>query len=96
MILNLKTDEPCDVYLVANSQKRSLTAVVCESRDVYQRLLQTDYEGPDVSLLCSKHEFLHRQLQVVVSEDLGLVDGASCYEVVLPDHVKELIDTCTI
>lgn len=75
-ILNLKDREPCDIYL--KSVDSRLYAVVVQSRRAYAHLLDMDYTGPGISLVCVKHAFDHKNLKVTVVEDMALIDGVRC------------------
>lgn len=91
MTLKLKTDEPCDIYIIGDSESQNVTAVVCESKNVYKQLLQTGEPTEDFTLVCSKHSFPHQALAITLVDDFALIDGAACYKASIPSHVKEVL-----
>ena len=86
--LELRSMEPCDVYIVARDEM--LLALVAESQCVYAKVLGSP-EGLNFTVVCRKHEFTHKTLEVKVVDDLVLVDGAACYSVLLNDYNEEVI-----
>lgn len=88
--LTLRTDEPCDIYLVCKSQE--LWAVVVESTNGYAEKLSSDLEVDDFCIVCGKHSFRRRDLEVVVVDDFALVDGTACYEVPITAYVQEVLE----
>ena len=88
-ILNLKDKEPCDIYL--KSVDNRLYAVVVQSRKAYAKLLDMDYVGPRITLVCVKHAFNHKNLKVTVVEDMALIDGIRCTKMDLNEAGEEAI-----
>lgn len=94
--LNLRTQEPCDIFLVVRDRLKLpgkvLLAIVVESRTAYSEVLDQNVGFEDLTLSCAKHKFSHQKLMVTVVEDFALVDGAACYESELSPVAKEVMD----
>lgn len=74
--LNLKSSEPCDVYIAARNQ--NLVALVTEANARYAVSLGTT-DSADFTVMCDNHAFTRQALSVVAVNDLVLVDGVACY-----------------
>lgn len=88
--ISLRSDEPCDIYLVAS--KGTLSCVVVESTIAYAEKLDSISESEEFILVCSKHGFAHRDLVVTVVDDFALIDGSACFAANLDFRLKEVLD----
>ena len=87
--LTLKSSEPCDIFIVHKSNKKY--AIVVESRAAYCTLLDTNAKGEDTVLMCSRHAFHQKTLDVICVDDFALVNGAACYGAELSKAAKEVL-----
>lgn len=74
--LRLRSQEPCDIFLT--SFKKNLYAIVVESRNAYIKVLDSNTNSNDFSLVCAKHRFAHSTLSITVVDDFALIDGTAC------------------
>lgn len=87
--LELKSTEPCDLYIAARKEK--VVALVVESSSRYAVLLgKTD--AADFTVLCDAHSFSRPGVSVLVVNDLALVDGTACYATTVSDEEEEVIN----